>query len=84
MNLKLNTSWREWKCQFGAQLATVGVMALGRFAVATIGFAQDTVRVRSDAPPRWGAEVKLTPVWTIGQIDGPDELAFGMVGGVCG
>ncbi len=41
--------------------------------------AQDTVRIRSTSAPKWGAEVKLTPVWSIGQVDGPDEIAFGRV-----
>ncbi|MBP6772330.1 MAG: 6-bladed beta-propeller [Gemmatimonadaceae bacterium] len=41
--------------------------------------AQDTIRVRSTAAPRWGADVKLTQVWAIGQVDGPDEIAFGRV-----
>jgi len=41
--------------------------------------AQDTVRIRSTSAPRWGAEVRLTPVWSIGQVDGPDEIAFGRV-----
>jgi hypothetical protein len=41
--------------------------------------AQDTIRVRSTAAPRWGADVKLTQVWAIGQVDGPDDIAFGRV-----
>jgi len=41
--------------------------------------AQDTVRIRSTSAPQWGAEVRLTPVWSIGQVDGPDEIAFGRV-----
>jgi hypothetical protein len=49
-------------------------------AVATLP-AQDTVRMVSTSAPAWGAKVQLTPVWTIGQIDGPDELAFGSVMG---
>lgn len=43
--------------------------------------AQDTVRVRSTAAPLWGSDVKLSTVWTIGQVDGPDELVFGRVSG---
>jgi hypothetical protein len=41
--------------------------------------AQDTVRVRSTSSPVWGGDVKLTQVWAIGQVDGPDEIAFGRV-----
>lgn len=44
--------------------------------------AQDTIRVRSTAAPKWGADVKLTQVWAIGQVDGPDEIAFGRVDNV--
>ena len=77
MTLKLHADWREWKGRF--ELAARLMMALGWFGATSTGFAQDTVRVRSTASPRWGADVPLTPVWTIGQIDGPDELAFGMV-----
>lgn len=39
--------------------------------------AQDTVRVRADNPPQWGANVQLTQEFVIGQLDGPPEYAFG-------
>lgn len=43
--------------------------------------AQDTVRVTA-TPPKWGAAVKLRPVFSIGALDGPDEYAFGRIDGV--
>ena len=43
--------------------------------------ARDTVRVRATGAPQWGP-VTLAPVWTIGQIDGPEEQSFGNVGAV--
>lgn len=39
--------------------------------------AQDTVRVRVDTPPRWGAAPRLVEMLRIGQPDGPPEYAFG-------
>jgi hypothetical protein len=44
-----------------------------------IGSAQDTVRVRADGPPRWGANVRLVQEVAIGQLDGPREYAFGQI-----
>lgn len=41
--------------------------------------AQDTVRVRADGPPAWGANVRLVEVLTIGELDGPPEISFGRI-----
>jgi hypothetical protein len=41
--------------------------------------AQDTVRVRADNPPLWGANVRLVQELAIGQLDGPKEYAFGRI-----
>lgn len=41
--------------------------------------AQDTIRVRSDGPPRWGSTVTLVQAMKIGQADGPPEYAFGNI-----
>ncbi len=41
--------------------------------------AQDTVRVSVPPTARSATPVALTPVFSIGQIDGPDETAFGSV-----
>lgn len=40
--------------------------------------AQDTIRIPAK-PPVWGTSVELTPVFSIGAVDGPDEYAFGRV-----
>lgn len=41
--------------------------------------AQDTVRVRADGPPKWGAVVGLVQEVAIGALDGPPEYAFGRI-----
>ena len=41
--------------------------------------AQDTVRVRADNPPLWGANVRLVEELAIGRADGPSEYAFGRI-----
>ena len=41
--------------------------------------AQDTVRVRADNPPLWGANVRLVEELAIGELDGPKEYAFGRI-----
>ena len=41
--------------------------------------AQDTVRVRADNPPLWGTNVRLVEELAIGQVDGPQEYAFGRI-----
>jgi 6-bladed beta-propeller protein len=40
---------------------------------------QDTIRVRADGPPAWGTSVRLVHEFTIGQLDGPPEYAFGRI-----
>ena len=41
--------------------------------------AQDTVRVRADNAPLWGTNVRLVEELAIGQVDGPQEYAFGRI-----
>jgi hypothetical protein len=41
--------------------------------------AQDTVHVRADGPPTWGAVVGLVQEVAIGELDGPPEYAFGRI-----
>ena len=43
------------------------------------GAAQDTIRVRADNPPLWGANVRLIQELAIGEVDGPQEYAFGQI-----
>jgi sugar lactone lactonase YvrE len=55
---------------------------LAVLAVVPVGqpvSAQDTVRVRADNPPLWGANVRLIQELAIGQVDGPQEYAFGRI-----
>ncbi len=56
-----------------APLTMLGALLL---ASGSLG-AQDTVRVR--VPEQVRTPVTLTPVFSIGQLDGPDEQAFGSV-----
>ena len=39
----------------------------------------DTLRVRANGRPIWGTDVRLVEEFTIGQVDGPPEYAFGSV-----
>lgn len=41
--------------------------------------AQDTVRVRADKPPLWGANVRLTRELVIGSDDDPPDQALGQI-----
>ena len=41
--------------------------------------AQPTRVVRADGKPAWGASARLALEFTIGQVDGPPEVAFGSV-----
>jgi hypothetical protein len=54
------------------------VLALVLAAAQTLA-AQDTVRVRADGPPKWGPDVRLVQEVAIGQLDGPQEYAFGQI-----
>jgi hypothetical protein len=59
-----------------ASIAGAGVAQRGG------GGARDTVRVPA-TPPRWGnAERVLTKVFSVGQLDGPPEYAFGSIDGI--
>lgn len=74
----------------------ISINAMARAALVAVAFAgvsamlltptpldaQDTVRVRIGAQSRAIAPVTLTPVFSIGQLDGPDEVAFGSVAGL--
>ena len=53
-------------------------VVLTLFAVQSAA-AQDTLRVRADAAPLWGTNVRLLPEVAIGQLDGAPEYAFGQV-----
>src|SRR5688500_7607390 len=63
-----------------ARIAILAASCLGTAGLPPAWLSgQDTVRVRSTAAGQWGANVRLTPVFSIGQVDGPDETAFGYV-----
>jgi hypothetical protein len=47
---------------------------------AAVAGAQDTIRIRADNPPLWGANVHLVPTLKVGVADGPREYAFGEIG----
>jgi hypothetical protein len=53
------------------------LVALTGIAVSAV--AQDTTRVNSDGPGRWGPNARLVHEFTIGELDGPSEYAFGRV-----
>jgi len=59
-------------------VAVLGAAMTTCIAVALAG-SQDTVRVRADGPPAWGANVRLVEELAIGQVDGPPEYAFGRI-----
>jgi 6-bladed beta-propeller len=44
--------------------------------------SNDTVYIRGATPPAWGAAVTLTPLFSIGKVDGPPEYAFGSIGAI--
>lgn len=56
-------------------------LAAGFVATIAVGSAgaQDTVRVRADGTPLWGANVRLAEELTIGELDGPPEISFGRI-----
>lgn len=60
-------------------LKAVVCMTVALLAYPSAALAQDTVRVRSTGTGAWGAEVKLTRLTSIGQVDGPPEYALGRV-----
>ena len=56
------------------------VMALGALVLcSSLLDAQDTLRVRADNPPEWGPSARLLHQFTIGELDGPPEYAFGRI-----
>lgn len=57
----------------------VGTMVTLLTLLVTRSNAQDTVRVRADGPPAWGPEVRLVQDVAIGELDGPQEYAFGRI-----
>lgn len=56
-------------------------LATGFLATIAVGSAdaQDTVRVRADGKPLWGETVRLTRELTFGDLNGPEEYAFGSI-----
>lgn len=60
---------------------TAKCVALAMFCMldAPMAESQDTVRVRADGPPGWGANVRLVQEVAIGQLDGPPEYSFGRI-----
>lgn len=46
---------------------------------AGLAEGQDTVRMQADGAPRWGANVQLVEELAIGELDGPQEYAFGQI-----
>lgn len=57
----------------------VGTVVTLLTLLVTRSNAQDTVRVRADGPPAWGPEVRLVQEVAIGELDGPQEYAFGRI-----
>jgi hypothetical protein len=57
----------------------VQVVMMAQALAAQALAAQDTVRVRADGPPKWGAEVRLVQEVALGELDGPPEYAFGRI-----
>src|SRR5688572_2500277 len=57
---------------------SIHAVVVATVAVQSVA-AQDTVRVRADNPPVWGANVRLVEELAIGQVDGPQEYAFGRI-----
>jgi hypothetical protein len=58
------------------------VTPLGAAAAQRGAPAADSVVVRSAAPPVWGSNVSLAPLFSIGKLDGPPEYSFGIIDGI--
>ncbi len=41
--------------------------------------AQDTTKIRANAAPQWGDQVRLLSQFSIGKVSGPPEFAFGAI-----
>lgn len=54
-------------------------LALAFLCLGTRAPAQDTVRVRAENAPDWGATARLVELFTLGELDGPPEYAFGRI-----
>lgn len=58
-------------------ISSIGTSIVALVIVTTIANAQDTVRVKADGRPVWGENVRLVEEFSIGELDGPPEYAFG-------
>lgn len=63
--------------QRGVRAGIAWATIVAGFAIAAFAGAQDTVRVKADGRPAWGESVRLVEEFSVGQVDGPTEYAFG-------